>query len=406
MSSRVSWRLETASRRKTARIFVSTIECVVLEATLPRNWSLTSLCLIPCPALLDQPVHPSHQRHASSSSLASTMTSATYSHSQRSPEDLATLYSPLSLACNSKNPALCAVAVDCLGKLFAYGYWGAQSGEIGRTSLDDLEGEAAAAPNGEAGQHGGVADYPDLVVDLISSCFSTPLPPVALQLQIVKSLVAAVSAPGGVHGSTLLKCIRTLYNVFLLSSEAEVQVVAQGGVSQAVSVIMGRVPVGGWDFESMEDHEPLTPATPTTESGRARQQEPISVTQLKDAFLLLRALLKLAMKPLPPPTALDLRSHPMRSKLLSLSLIQSVLIGTPHVLSVDAGPLFKEGGGVMAEAVKQYLCVGLARNLASAVPQVYDVSLDIFVRVVGSSVRGVLKVGFCRSVGAEDRRRA
>ncbi|KAI9031139.1 hypothetical protein DFJ74DRAFT_654753 [Hyaloraphidium curvatum] len=99
------------------------------------------------------------------------------------------------------------------------------------------------------------------------------------------------------------------------------------------------------------------------------------------------------MKPLPPGDP-DLRSHPMRSKLLSLSLVQSVLQASPHVLATDAWPLFARGGGedrTMVQAVKQYLCVGLARNLASAVPQVYDASLDIFVRVAASSVRGSLK---------------
>lgn len=44
-----------------------------------------------------------------------------------------------------------------------------------------------------------------------------------------------------VHQSSLLKAIRTVYNVFLLSTDASNQVVAQGGLTQMVHHIFGRV---------------------------------------------------------------------------------------------------------------------------------------------------------------------
>ena len=44
-----------------------------------------------------------------------------------------------------------------------------------------------------------------------------------------------------VHQSSLLKAIRAVYNVFLLSNDASNQVVAQGGLTQMVHHVFGRV---------------------------------------------------------------------------------------------------------------------------------------------------------------------
>jgi brefeldin A-inhibited guanine nucleotide-exchange protein len=44
-----------------------------------------------------------------------------------------------------------------------------------------------------------------------------------------------------VHQSSLLKAVRTVYNVFLLSNDAPNQIVAQGGLTQMVHHVFGRV---------------------------------------------------------------------------------------------------------------------------------------------------------------------
>jgi brefeldin A-inhibited guanine nucleotide-exchange protein len=44
-----------------------------------------------------------------------------------------------------------------------------------------------------------------------------------------------------VHQSSLLKAVSTVYNVFLLSSDPANQVVAQGGLTQMVHHVFGRV---------------------------------------------------------------------------------------------------------------------------------------------------------------------
>ena len=57
--------------------------------------------------------------------------------------------------------------------------------------------------------------------------------------------MAAVSSKeptSAIHGGTLLKAIRTVYNIFLLSKSPQTQIVAQASLTQMVQAIFGRVP--------------------------------------------------------------------------------------------------------------------------------------------------------------------
>ena len=134
----------------------------------------------------------------------------------------------------------------------------------------------------------------------------------------------------------------------------------------------------------------------------------------KDAFLVFRSLCKLSMKPLsegpPDPkwvgATLPLwsytafhwehfwksvtepcgefvalvfyslpRSHELRSKILSLQLLLSIL--------QNAGPVFRRNE-MFINAIKQYLCVALSKNGVSAVPQVFELSLAIFLTLLSN----------------------
>ena len=92
----------------------------------------------------------------------------------------------------------------------------------------------------------------------------------------------------------------------------------------------------------------------------------------------------------------DLKSHPMRSKLLSLQLVLTVL--NSHM------PLFVDPSAIIyststneatsfVQAINQYLCLCLSRNAVSPVPQVFEVSVEIFWRVL-SGMRTKLKVWY------------
>uniref|UniRef100_A0A671MGD5 Brefeldin A-inhibited guanine nucleotide-exchange protein 1-like n=1 Tax=Sinocyclocheilus anshuiensis TaxID=1608454 RepID=A0A671MGD5_9TELE len=94
----------------------------------------------------------------------------------------------------------------------------------------------------------------------------------------------------------------------------------------------------------------------------------------KDAFLVFRSLCKLSMKPLSdgPP---DPKSHELRSKVLSLQLLLSIL--------QNAGPIFKTNE-MFINAIKQYLCVALSKNGVSSVPEVFELSLSIFLTLLSN----------------------
>ena len=67
------------------------------------------------------------------------------------------------------------------------------------------------------------------------------------------------------------------------------------------------------------------------------------------------------------------RSHELRSKVVSLQLLLSVLQG--------AGPVFRTHE-MFVNAIKQYLCVALSKNGVSSVPEVFELSLAIFLTLL------------------------
>ena len=69
------------------------------------------------------------------------------------------------------------------------------------------------------------------------------------------------------------------------------------------------------------------------------------------------------------------RSHELRSKILSLQLLLSIL--------QNAGPVFRTND-MFINAIKQYLCVALSKNGVSAVPQVFELSLAIFLTLLSN----------------------
>lgn len=137
--------------------------------------------------------------------------------------------------------------------------------------------------------------------------------------------------------------------------------------------------------------EPTTPTTPKPGSEsihRVPSQESVEIQSendnvvtakfthilQKDAFLVFRALCKLSMKPL-PDGIIDEKSHELRSKVLSLHLLLSIL--------QNAGPVFRSNE-MFIMAIKQYLCVALSQNGVSPVKEVFELSLSIFVALLSN----------------------
>ena len=105
------------------------------------------------------------------------------------------------------------------------------------------------------------------------------------------------------------------------------------------------------------------------------------------------------MKPVTSETS-DLKSHSMRSKLLSLHLILTILSShmqvftSPNVVIVSSST---NEAISFIQSVKQYLCLSLSRNAVSPVPQVFEISLEIFWKCM-NQLRVHLKVSIQRTV--------
>ncbi|KAI8082976.1 uncharacterized protein BX664DRAFT_284806 [Halteromyces radiatus] len=108
---------------------------------------------------------------------------------------------------------------------------------------------------------------------------------------------------------------------------------------------------------------------------------------IKDAILVFRALCKLSKKPISSEWGNDMRSYSMRSKLLSLHLILTILTSHMNVFT-STNVVFSSTDTTTNRMnpfileVKQYLCPSLGRNAFSMVPQVFDITLEILWKVV------------------------
>ncbi|KAG6896931.1 hypothetical protein C0992_005196 [Termitomyces sp. T32_za158] len=354
------------------------------------------------------------------------------------------IFESLRLACETKNEKLMIASLDCISKLVSYSFFAEPDAHIGHVPSSPSSPRHPSSTSPTAPQPSLV----DLVAHTIASCH-TETTPETVSLQIVKALLALILSPTTfVHHSSLLKAVRTVYNVYLLSSDPVNQGVAQGGLTQMVQHIFARCQVSQTSKDTSDSTVPSIIPTPEpdglhdkahaqilhapeVESSQASRSKPmngephteatktrftlqnfetanpldtlpeaehshnltINDLFIKDAFLVFRALCKLTMKPLNTESERDLKSHAMRSKLLSLHLVLTVL-NSHMALFVDPGAVIYSSSSNEAtsfvQAITQYLCLSLSRNAVSPVPQVFDVSVEIFWRVL-SGMRTKLK---------------
>uniref|UniRef100_A0A8C1WK24 ADP-ribosylation factor guanine nucleotide-exchange factor 2 (brefeldin A-inhibited) n=1 Tax=Cyprinus carpio TaxID=7962 RepID=A0A8C1WK24_CYPCA len=290
---------------------------------------------------------------------------------------------PFELACQSKSPRIVSTSLDCLQKLIAYGHItgnAPDSGAPGKRLIDRL-------------------------VETICNCFQGPQTDEGVQLQIIKALLTAVTSPHiEIHEGTILLTVRTCYNIYLASRNLINQTTAKATLTQMLNVIFTRMEnqavsikhlqllhiaysiwMGGVtlvDLGVQEETEPDSGLGDSSVEGASwgpmmyiqgsQTAARFSHILQKDAFLVFRSLCKLSMKPLAdgPP---DPKSHELRSKVVSLQLLLSVLQG--------AGPVFRTHE-MFVNAIKQYLCVALSKNGVSSVPEVFELSLAIFLTLL------------------------
>ncbi|EST09310.2 Sec7 domain protein [Kalmanozyma brasiliensis GHG001] len=373
-------------------------------------------------------------KEAANGALDMVKAAAAYTASPNSAEaeqpvlDPRVVFEPLRLACRTRSNNLTITSLDCISKLVSYAFF----------AEDDPTAVASAII--AAGQP--PQTLADLVTETICDCYQENLDD-KVALQIIKALLASVlSTTVHVHQSSLLTAVRTVYNVFLMSKSPANQAIAQGSLTQMVHHVFARVPRSGTPasgavsashstsdvsqlrsngnssahkeedsnadaaetngqneadnadaqsaaasakvekvtLQSLEDRKSFEGASERDNAGSLANMSTAELF-VKDAFLVLRALCKLTMKPLGAESERDLKSHAMRSKLLSLHLILTILQSHMAIFTDPSVIIHSTTTGEQTQfvqAVKQYLCLSLSRNAVSSINQVFEISCEIF----------------------------
>eukprot|EP00095_Tigriopus_kingsejongensis_P004290 maker-scaffold722_size106786-snap-gene-0.21 protein:Tk04290 transcript:maker-scaffold722_size106786-snap-gene-0.21-mRNA-1 annotation:"GF14256" len=274
---------------------------------------------------------------------------------------------PFELACRqSKNTKLVIFSLDSLQKLVAYGHL-----RFSHTRLP-------------LNHNPGHPSLEDRLVSSVAHAFSGPQTDEQVQLQVLKALLTILtSANVRVHDNSLLLSVRTCYNIYLASRNIINQTTAKATLSQILNYVFSTMESAS--AVSLPSHEPET-ASEAVHVVRpilldladhlvAREflaPEVYRNMMQRDAYLVFRSLCKLSMKPL-PEGAPDPKSHELRSKILSLELLLSIL--------QNSGDAFQHND-IFVSAIKSYLCVALSQNGVSNVSEVFELSLALFISLL------------------------
>ena len=150
------------------------------------------------------------------------------------------IFEPLRLACETRNEKLMIASLDCISKLISYSFFNEGDSASAYASPPPSPSPAGRNAAGASQTNIPLPSLVDLVAHTITSCH-TETTPDPVSLQIVKALLSLVLSPTIlVHHSSLLKAVRTVYNIFLLSTDQVNQMVAQGGLTQMVHHVFTR----------------------------------------------------------------------------------------------------------------------------------------------------------------------
>ncbi|PWA03705.1 hypothetical protein BB558_000130 [Smittium angustum] len=191
-----------------------------------------------------------------------------------------------------------------------------------------------------------LTDLTDRLVKIVCKGFTGSSTPESTQLQIVKALLGIVlSSELKTHQDSLLRAIRTVVNVYLLSYETQNETIAQAALSQMIQVICQRARNGqqtyllshmerSASFSVLENNaneksdkddqlEGISENLDQSESIKAEMGSDDITT--RDVFLIFWALSKLSMRKSDNQSTPDLKKITERSRIISLHLIHQMI---------------------------------------------------------------------------------
>ncbi|SCV04177.1 LANO_0G08636g1_1 [Lachancea nothofagi CBS 11611] len=309
------------------------------------------------------------------------------------------VFDSLRLCCRTKSTHIVLKALDCLSKLFSF------------QALDDfimVNPPNSMASNDQSNtQATGITPPPkqkliDAAIDTITDCFDGEGTDPRVELQVLRALASCILTDNSTnvcHGQPLLKAIRQIYNIFIYSLSSSNQGIAQATLTQVVNSVFDKLgngltlaptPNRSLSKTSLRVLPSENSSTPLTlqnlenlndEQERfvdEQQQEEIDDEKtllVKDAFLVFRAMTKISAKSLENDT--DMRSHSVRSKLLSLHIIHSIIKDHIDIFLSQDLILPGKDHNSLVNSIRQYLCLLLSRNAASPISPVFEITLEI-----------------------------
>ncbi|KAJ1962504.1 guanine nucleotide exchange protein for ADP-robosylation factor [Dipsacomyces acuminosporus] len=255
----------------------------------------------------------------------------------------------MDMACNpqSSSSNTMVIALDCIEKLVSFHYFdnvvdlpnaatvaqrlrsnydSQASGKAPSDSVDEQALMREAIAEAEQLKHSYFRGIADRLVGVVSRCLQGENTADNVQLQIVKALFALISSEKlPVRQSSMLATIKTAYNVFVFAKNPGNQTIAQGTLTQMVHLVLSRVPVeiDDGEDEGDSDADGRQNGSPSPNGVYSRRQ--VNDGAARDAFLLLRALCKMSMRPLPSDHMIDSKSPQFRARSLALNLIRLAL---------------------------------------------------------------------------------
>ncbi|KAL7672314.1 hypothetical protein ACOME3_007203 [Neoechinorhynchus agilis] len=305
---------------------------------------------------------------------------------------------PFELACQSDNAKLVEIGLDTIQKLVAYGH-----------ILD--------SQFFEEGEDKKIVRVIDRIVQIVSDCFRGDGTSDGVQLQIIKALLTVMTSQYvEVHDSTLLKCIRTCFNICLISRNPVNQTTAKATLTQIVNLVFmkmeqySRASDSSLDDVSSDEDEVKdvvkqvidavarlidykderlqSPSRSNHESSAIQEEIQSADSYSRDAYFVFNSLCRISLRPISsndisgsllgyeqPPDRLQLPSASIdvKSKILSLQLLVAIV--------QNPGPIFRQSS-LLLFIVRNQLCVSLSANGVSSLPDVYELSLAIFVSLL------------------------
>ncbi|XBW36254.1 hypothetical protein QEN19_001846 [Hanseniaspora menglaensis] len=277
------------------------------------------------------------------------------------------IFEALRSCCRCKINNGKVMALDGLSKLFAFQLLDERAlvnpPDTLSVNVDSVNGSSNITPPPKL-------KLMDAAIDTITDCFEGEVTNQNVELQIIRCLTSLILMEDSLnicHGQSLLKAIRTIYNIFIFSLNSSTQTIAQATLIQVVQKVFQRVR----DFTDSKNIKADTLDDLQNASDSITEEQ----LCIKDAFLVFRSMAKISVKNI--EDSLDMRSHAVRSKLLSLHMLHSILRDQVSLFLNPSVKLYSNGDKSLIDSIRQYLCLAISRNATSPIAPVFEITLEI-----------------------------